>query len=120
MSGFKNETKLWEYIHPHLAVSKSWKRIETVFPDGFPDAFGKYDGRLMFIELKVGKPSVKALRSSQRDHIKLYDTKTNPIFVCFGGEKEKTVGFYRVVERVLVPVRPAFVKDSLSLTDNRD
>ena len=59
------EVKLWNFIKPGLLGS--WHRLEVTTANGIPDAMGMYAGSAHFVELKVGPPSIKALRPPQFD-----------------------------------------------------
>ena len=59
------EAKLWLDIKPDLRGW--WQRLETTTPNGLPDCIGLYAGHAQFLELKIGKPSINALRASQHN-----------------------------------------------------
>lgn len=61
---FPDETALWNYVSPNLRGK--WDRLEAVTPDGLTDWLGLWKGKTWWCEAKVGKPSLDALRPSQR------------------------------------------------------
>ena len=104
---FPDETALWDFIAPNLRGK--WWRLEAVTPDGLPDALGLWTGKTWWLELKVGKPDLYALRPAQRDFGYECVSYSVPHWTCFGyrGEarfffnldltEEMTPPFYRVV-----------------------
>ena len=76
------EDELWAYIRPWL-VGK-WERVEVVYPVGFPDAFGFFQGQTHFIELKIGKPSLAKLRPKQHEFAADATARGVPVWLCFG------------------------------------
>ena len=90
MSGFKSEKQLWQYLKPRLAGD--WWRVETIMPEGFPDAMGIFNGRLIFLELKIGEPAVKSLRLSQVSFmLRMSNAPEVHCYVAFGSRTGKNV-----------------------------
>ena len=56
---------LWDLIRPTL--KGKWSRLEAVTPAGVPDVFGLWNNTTWWLEMKIGRPSINALRSSQID-----------------------------------------------------
>ena len=79
---FPDEDALWAYISPNLRGK--WWRLEAVTPDGLTDALGLWNGTTWWCELKVGKPSLDALRPSQRTFGYACIDAGVPIWTCFG------------------------------------
>ena len=80
---FKDEKALWEYIRPRLR-GRMWSRVETICPDGMFDAHGFFGQSQIWLELKVGKPSIKALRPSQLEFLIELVRHDQPAWTCFG------------------------------------
>lgn len=78
----ETEDDLWEAIRGRLRGE--WSRLEAITPDGLPDSFGLWRGRTWWLELKVGKPSLEALRPSQRRFIYSAQARDVPVWCCFG------------------------------------
>jgi len=76
------EKALWRKLVPRLRGR--WWRLEAVYPAGMPDVFGFHDGRVHFVELKIGVPAIGKLRPHQLDF--LYDCARHdiPYWTCFG------------------------------------
>lgn len=97
---FSDEDALWNHIQPHLRGW--WRRLEAITPDGLADALGLFDGQTQWCELKVGKPSIKALRPAQRDFGYECMRYGIPIWTCFGydGKARFFLNFDFRIERV--------------------
>lgn len=80
---FKDEKALWEYIRPRLR-GRMWSRVETICPDGMFDAHAFFGQSQIWLELKVGKPSIKALRPSQLEFLYELVRHDQPAWTCFG------------------------------------
>jgi len=80
---FKDEKALWEYIRPRLR-GRMWSRVETICPDGMFDAHAFFGQSQIWLELKVGKPSIKALRPSQLEFLIELVRHDQPAWTCFG------------------------------------
>lgn len=80
---FKDEKALWEYIRPRLR-GRMWSRVETICPDGMFDAHAFFGQSQIWLELKVGKPSIKALRPSQLEFLIELVRHGQPAWTCFG------------------------------------
>lgn len=107
-----DEDQLWGLIQPSLRGK--WWRLETVVPEGLSDAFGLWDSKTWWCELKIGKPSLRKLRPQQIDFG--YDCMRHgiPHYVCFGWRGaphfysyfdfgiETTPPFYRPATRLLL------------------
>lgn len=78
----KNEDHLWEVIKPRL--KGIWYRLECVTPDGLTDALGLWNQQTWWCELKIGKPSRRLLRPSQRQFGIECMRQGVPIYTCFG------------------------------------
>lgn len=85
------EKALWAHLQPRLIGR--WYRVEAVTPVGFLDVFGFYRGETHIIELKVGKPDVKALEPGQHDMIMEALKQGGPAWCCFA--HRGTVRFFR-------------------------
>jgi hypothetical protein len=98
VTGFKDEKALWKWQRPRL--KGKWDRYELVTPAGHPDIKGSYKFELFYIENKVGdyrdvKQRWKAMEGAQVEYLDWLSKCGQKCFVCFGGEKAKTVTFYR-------------------------
>lgn len=91
MSGFRTEKQLWAFMKPLL--NGKWWRVETIIPEGFPDALGIYNGDVRFLELKIGKPRIEALRPSQRLWMSEVLSGTPHVWTAFGSKDNKEVYF---------------------------
>jgi len=60
---WKDEGELWEFMATRLRGW--WRRLEATYPEGLPDAFGLFDQRTHWLELKVGRPSRDAFEPKQ-------------------------------------------------------
>ena len=80
---FKDEKALWEYIRPRLR-GRMWSRVETICPDGMFDAHAFFGQSQIWLELKVDKPSIKALRPSQLEFLYELVRHDQPAWTCFG------------------------------------
>jgi hypothetical protein len=92
MSGFKDEKELWAWMRPQMLGK--WERVECMFPAGFPDVFGSYNGTLTFIELKVGQPDLKALEAGQYDFMNWMQNCRISCYVVFGDPDTKTTRWW--------------------------
>jgi len=63
MNRWADEDALWGFLAPRLRGW--WRRLEVVQPEGLPDSFGLFDNRVHWLELKLGKPGLKAFRPKQ-------------------------------------------------------
>ena len=75
------EVKLWDYMAPHMRGK--WWRTEYATPAGLSDAKGLWQGQTHHVELKIGRPSVKALRSAQHEFVIECLRHGVPIWVVF-------------------------------------
>lgn len=82
MPAFKDEVALWEYIAPRMRGR--WERLETIYPPGLPDSFGLFRNQTWWLEHKVGKPSLAALRPKQIDFAHECVKRSVPWWSCFG------------------------------------
>ena len=82
LPAIRDEDHLWELIRPRLRGW--WRRLETVTPDGLPDCIGLWNLSTQWIELKVGKPGLNALRPAQRDFGYERMRYGIPVWTCFG------------------------------------
>ena len=78
----KTEVHLWLHLRKRLKGVR-WFRLEAVTPPGVLDVFGFYKGQTIWIELKVGKPDVKALEPGQHAFIVDCLTAGVPVWVVF-------------------------------------
>jgi len=78
----ENEAQLWKLIEPRLVGH--WRRIEVVYPVGFPDVFGFYKGETHYIELKIGRPALKKFRPKQVEFLQNAERRGIPAWSCFG------------------------------------
>lgn len=78
----KSEKHLWKHLRPRLK-GRGWRRLEAIDPPGMPDVVGFYGGQTVWIELKVGKPSVKKLEPGQYDFICDCLAEGVPVWVVF-------------------------------------
>ena len=79
---FKDEKALWEYIRPRLRGR--WSRVEAVTPEGMFDSWGLFGRGQIWMELKVGKPTINALRPSQHSFLIELVRHDQPAWTCFG------------------------------------
>lgn len=86
MRSFKDEKALWNYIRPRLRGK--WSRVETVTPEGMLDSWGLYKSSQIWMELKVGKPSISALRPSQHAFLIELLRHRQSAWTCFGYKGE--------------------------------
>lgn len=82
---WRDERALWKYLQPRLLGK--WMRIEATTPEGMPDLMGLFRGHVVFIELKLGKPSRLALRPAQREFLHDLTRYGCQGWTCFGYEK---------------------------------
>lgn len=82
MRSFKDEKALWKYISPRLRGK--WSRVEVVTPEGMFDSWGVWRGTQIWMELKVGRPTIAALRPSQHDFLLDLLDHGQPAWTCFG------------------------------------
>lgn len=92
MTGFKDETQLWNYQKPRLLGR--WDRYELIFPVGHPDVKGSFKKRVRYIENKVGLPSINRLEPSQVDYVKWLLGCDQEVWLCFGATDTKRVLFF--------------------------
>lgn len=72
-------------------------------PDGLTDALGLWNLQTWWVELKVGKPDIKALRPSQRQFGIECMKQGVPIYTCFGYRGEALFFLDFNFERESVP-----------------
>lgn len=82
MPAFPDETALWKFIAPRMRGR--WERLETVYPPGLPDSFGLFRNQTWWLEHKVGKPSLDALRPKQIEFAHECIDRRIPFWLCFG------------------------------------
>ena len=93
MTGFRNEKEVWVAQKPNLAGH--WQRYELMTPAGHPDVKGSHNFDIHYIENKVGDyPSYAALENSQKSYIEWLLRCHQPVWLCFGGTKEKSMTFH--------------------------
>jgi len=83
---FRDEKALWDFIRPRLRGK--WSRVETVTPEGMFDSWGLYQQSQFWMELKIGKPTINALRPSQHDFLIELIRHGQPAWTCFGYKGE--------------------------------
>ena len=88
MTGFKDEKELWQFQKPRL-IGK-WDRYELMTPPGHPDVKGSYRRQIIYIENKVGLPSLKAFEQSQLEYFKWLIECSQTVYTCFGSKDSKT------------------------------
>lgn len=94
---------LWRHLKPRLRGK--WWRMEVITPAGIPDLVGLFRGQTYWMEMKIGKPDLKALRAEQRDFgIDCIESGV-PFWLCFG-HKHSPVFFCGV--QTDVPSTPPF------------
>ena len=82
MPSWRDEKHLWDYLR--LRLRGTWMRLEAAVPEGLPDTLGLWDRETHWLELKVGKPSVDALRVPQRAFAMSCAAHDVSWHVCFG------------------------------------
>lgn len=93
-----------------MRLRGSWYRLEAITPDGMPDAFGLWQGKTWWLELKIGEPSLEALRPSQRRFIAAAKNRDVPVWCCFGYRNRPI--FFSETD-FLLPVEPPFLSRRL-------
>ncbi len=96
-----NETDLWDRLRPNLRGK--WRRLESAVNEGFADAVGLWGRKTYWLELKIGKPGVKALRPSQMDFACDCQRYEVPYFVCFWYQDEALFFFSLDFDQVVTP-----------------
>ena len=105
------EQRLWDRISPSL-IGRRWTRLESRgTTSGVGDAFGFFRKETHWIELKVGRPSMTALRSSQHDFIIDCVASNIPVWCCF--EHNGRLFWYQGLP-VGDPITPPFYRPDLS------
>ena len=127
---FRSEDQLWEYIRPGL-LGRQWRRLESRTSPGLLDAVGLWHNSTVWLELKIGKPSLDKLESSQWDFLIDCERACIPAYCCFGWrgqprfyaytrfDSEILPGFYRPGRPVVIRrriVRPS----AAALNDNAE
>jgi len=78
----KTEKALWKHMRPRL-LGRGWRRLESRTSEGLPDVVGFYKGQTIWIELKVGTPTIKRLEPGQYDFICDCLAEGVPVWVVF-------------------------------------
>lgn len=79
---WRDEDHLWEWMLPNLLGS--WRKLEAITPDGLPDSFGLYHRSTIWLEHKIGRPSIDAIRPKQKEFGLDCMKRSVPYFVAFG------------------------------------
>ena len=98
MSGFRTEKQLWKWMKPRM--KGTWRRVEAITPEGFPDVVGTHDGAIFFVELKV----LSDVRSSQKKFLAWLQSGGCRVFIARGSDENKTVMFMDLDGRIVCPV----------------
>ena len=108
MSGFKNEKQLWGWLKKRLYGK--WERVEAIVPEGICDVLGGFNGKIVFIELKVGAPSKKDIRPKQREFIEWAISVGADVYVVFGSKTGKNMKWFWGADMLQVKPPLFFVK----------
>lgn len=101
---FANEDALWDYVSPNLRGQ--WWPLEAVTPDGLADWLGLWRGKTWWCEAKVGRPSLDALRPSQRRFAYALIDQGIEHWTCFGYKGEAR--FFRDLDFEAEQVAPFY------------
>jgi len=100
---WKDEGELWEFMATRLRGW--WRRLEATYPEGLPDAFGLFDQRTHWLELKVGRPSRDAFEPKQIEFA-LECIKRNASWHVAFGYRDEVLLFKDLA--LVAPVKPKF------------
>jgi len=82
---FADEKAVWAFLRPRiLGPGWHWERVEVKQPTGMPDVHGMRGPRAVWIELKEGPVSIRALRRDQREWIANAVRVGAEVYVLFG------------------------------------
>lgn len=82
MRQWRDETALRSYLFQRMLGV--WRPLEALGHDGFPDSVGLLRTQTMWLELKLGRPRVEALRPGQVQFAQDCIQTGVPWFICFG------------------------------------
>lgn len=61
-----------------------WRRLESLVGSGWPDTYGLWRGKAIWLELKVGPPNKNRLEPGQIEFALDCERHSHPFFLCFG------------------------------------
>lgn len=79
---WKDETELWGYLVRRLRGR--WYRLEFSYPAGLCDSMGLWRGQTIWLEHKVGRPSINAFKPAQIEFAHDCFRHHVPWWCCFG------------------------------------